>query len=211
MKQLLILLWIVPLTLFGQKYQHGTILFNSGKTLDCLLTPPSNPEDKKIETKISEDADKVTYKSEELKSITIPNKNYPPYVFVWESTKKLTGGIDHCWLVKMVEGYATLYGSSNGFKITKKGELELIGISAGHSSAEFYFYARRPDEGYVTMLGLYSPGTFGLNNFFRKASAKYFNDSPEIVKRINSKEFKIADISLVVSEYNEWKTEQGGK
>jgi len=212
MKNILILLLIVPCIVFGQKYQKGTILFKNGKTLTCLLKPPSGPADKKIETKLSDDAGKVSYKSEELKTITIPTKDSAAYEFAWMPSKKiLSDGLDYGWLFVILKGYATLYGSSDGYKINRNGELIEIGRSGGFSSPEFGFYTHRPGENYVTLIGVYSPGTFGLNNYFRKMSSKYFNDSPEIVKRINSKEFKIGDIRLVVQEYNDWKAKSGVK
>ena len=212
MKQILILLFIVPFALFGQKYQKGTLLFKNGKTLTCLLKPPSSPTDKKIETKISEDADKISYRSEELKSVIVLTGDSTEYEFSWQPSKKLlSDGLDYGWLYVIAKGYATLYGSSDGYKINKKGELIEIGRSSGFSSPDFGFYTRRPGEEYVTLIGIYSPATVGLNNYFRKSSAKYFSDSPEIVKRINAKEFKIGDIRLVVMEYNDLKTKEGVK
>lgn len=211
MKQILLILLILPFTLLGQKYQKGTILFKNGTTLNCLLKPPSDPSDKKIETKVSENAEKVSYKSEELKSLTFHTADTTSYEFVWESTKKITGGLDYGWLYVYLKGYTTLYGSSQGFKVNKKGELMLTGTSMGHSNPDFGFYARRPGENYVTMIGIYSAATFGIDNYFRKASSKYFSDNPELVKRINNKEFELTDILNLVTEYNEWKIKGGGK
>lgn len=68
--------------------------FKNGKTLNCQLKPPSDPSDKKIDIKASENAEKVAYKSDELKSITIHAGDTTSYEFVRESTKKLTGGLE---------------------------------------------------------------------------------------------------------------------
>lgn len=117
-KQILILLLIVPFALFGQKFQKGTILFKNGKTLTCLLKPPSSPTDKKIETKLTEDADKISYKSEELKSVSILTGDSSVYEFEWQPSKKLlSDGLDYGWLYVILKGYATLYGNSDGYKI----------------------------------------------------------------------------------------------
>lgn len=215
MKHVLIFLLVVPFMVFGQKYHKGTIHFSDGKTLTCLINPPSNPYDKKIETKVSEKSDKVSYKSEDIKSVTIATNDSSQYEFVWGATKKITGGLDYSWFYVILKGYATLYGSSDGFKINKKGELILFGKSSGFSvpgsTPDFCFYAQREGEKYATLIGLYSPGTSGLNNFFRKSSSDYFKDSPEVVQRLKDKEFKIGDIVKVVSEYNNLKTKSGAK
>jgi hypothetical protein len=211
MKNILFLLFLLPILLFGQKYHTGTLVFKNGKTLKCMLRPPSRPDDNRIETKTSESADKVIYKSEELKSLTIATEDSTVYEFVNEKFKKMFGGLDDAWLVVMLKGYATLYGGSDGFKINKKGGLVLTSTSYGPSTPDFGFYARRPGEDYITMIGLYSPATLGLNNFMRKACSKYFSDSPELVKKINDKKFKLEDITILVSEYNALKEKSGGK
>ena len=94
MEQTLFPLLILPFTLLGQKYQSGTFLFKNSKTLNCHLKPPSDPSDKKIDTKALENAEKVAYKSDELKSVTIHAGDTTSYEFVWKSTKKLTGGLE---------------------------------------------------------------------------------------------------------------------
>lgn len=211
MKQIFFLLLLLPVTLLGQKFQNGTINFKDGKTLSCLLTPPDSPDDKKIVTKASKDAKSVNYESEDIKSLTVPSGDTTVYEFVREKTRRLTGGLDESWMVVISRGYTTVYTSSTGFKINKKGQLIISGISTGRSTPDFYYMVRRPGEDYATIIGLYSPATIGIDNYFRKASAKYFSDYPALVKRIEKKEFELTDLLIMVAEYDAWKTKSDKK
>lgn len=80
-----------------------------------------------------------------------------------------------------------------------------------HNVNDITFYAIRANEEAASYLGMYfTSGAMGINvnNTFRKLTSSYFADYPELVQRIENKEFKILEVPAVITAYNEWKEGQ---
>ncbi len=210
MKRMLFILLLVPAMLSAQKYLPGRVEFKNGKTIDCLLKIPSNPSDKMIETRLSEKAKTVKYESDKLSKVIVTSRNGATYELSRENMPRLLSKkTDEVWLLVAVKGYATLYSLGNGFKINKKGEMIVVAQGAQHVAGDFYFLVKRPDEKVTTIIGLYTEQlTINMHRTFRKLSAEYFKDCPELVKRIENKEFKVLDCGEMVMEYNKYKEEK---
>ncbi|MDR0659415.1 MAG: hypothetical protein LBG19_01150 [Prevotellaceae bacterium] len=62
-------------------------------------------------------------------------------------------------------------------------------------------YCMRPGESEATLL--FIEGGVGMEAQFRKVAAEYFGDYPELVKKIEDKEYKREDIVEIIEDYNE--------
>ena len=204
MKRMLFILLFIPALLTAQNYVQGTVEFKNGKKLECLLKFPSGPNDKNIETRLSEKADKVSYPSDKLAKVIVNLDDGGSYEFSRERIRRLLSSkTTEVWILTVEKGYATLYVSTNKYRINKKGHLEMISIGGPHSAGEIFMLVKRPDEKVATILGSYSESiTINENGAFRKLASDYFKDCPELVKRIKEKEFKILDSRVLVMEYN---------
>ncbi|MFV0392019.1 MAG: hypothetical protein ACK5KP_09095 [Paludibacteraceae bacterium] len=71
------------------------------------------------------------------------------------------------------------------------------------------WYCKKADENIASLISMkYSGGltiTVGAESSFRKNATKYFNDYPELVEKIESKELTFEDLSSIVDYYNKWK------
>lgn len=73
-----------------------------------------------------------------------------------------------------------------------------------HASYSAY-YAHREGEDAATLISVALSGNINANSVFKKAAAKYFEDYPELSKKITDKEYKYSDLITVCIEYINWK------
>ena len=73
--------------------------------------------------------------------------------------------------------------------------------------ADMTFYGMKKADEAMTMLGVHFIGAFNVNsnNHFRNQATKFFSDSPNLLKRIEDKEFKLLEIVSLFEEYNKEK------
>lgn len=172
-------------------------------------------EDKKVKIKVGENNEK--YDASVIDSIQIFDADKKlSYTFLWTKTKvyKKKGTefkvIKERWLCKTMSGKASLYlaGEEYGIKEVKiKDEETKEKVKEAKMqvvSKEVNHYLKRKNEDYPILVSVSSNAfSAGYNAFFRNFGVYYFNDSPEIAKKIEDKEYKYDDIEKVVNLYNQ--------
>lgn len=197
---LLILLFCIN-SVYSQYYCKAEIIFNNDKKLEGLVDLPYRYH-KNILYKSDENSRHRKIPSDSISKITIISNDGKIYKLenIWLD-KKYQGLV-----LLVVEGYTNLYYAGDGILIDK--EHNLIPTSSyvsGKTQPVFYYFIKRRNERVVTLLAITSPSVtmFGKAKTFRKAAAHYFNDWPELVIRLNNKEFTDKDVEKVVKLYNQ--------
>lgn len=198
----------------GQQKADAVIFKNDNQKVSGILHFPDF-EDKKVKIKVGENNEK--YDASAIDSIQIFDAEKKlSYTFLWTKTKvyKKKGTefkvIKERWLCKTMNGKASLYlgGEEYGIKNVKvkdeetnekikEAKMEVVSKEVNH-------YLKRKNEDYPILVSVSSNAfSAGYNAFFRNYGVYYFNDSPEIAKKIDEKEYKYDDIEKVVNLYNQ--------
>jgi len=198
----------------GQQKADAVIFKKDKQNVSGILHFPDF-EDKKVKIKVGENNEK--YDASTIDSIQIFDAQKKlSYTFLWTKTKvyKKKGTefkvIKERWLCKTMSGKASLYlgGEEYGIKNVKvkdeetnekikEAKMEVVSKEVNH-------YLKRKNEDYPILVSVSSNAfSAGYNAFFRNYGVYYFNDSPEIAKKIDDKEYKYDDIEKVVNLYNQ--------
>jgi hypothetical protein len=196
-----LVLMLFSTTVFAQDFQQATITFKDGKEKSGLVKS-STVGMGNIIFRASESGSKEKISSNELSRIVFPQKDAEPALYEPVYLKTLTGkkSKEPTWLQKLMDGPASLYCSGGRMSFQQGG--------FNHNVNDITFYAIRVNEEAASHLGAYfTSGAIGINinNHFRKMASAYFADYPELVKRIEAKEFKILEVPAVITAYNDWK------
>ena len=73
-------------------------------------------------------------------------------------------------------------------------------MTMGHSYNISSYYVRKENETEVTHLG----STSWISKNFKKAASNYFKDCPNLVEKLQNKEYKKKDIREIIDFYNEY-------
>lgn len=198
---LLLIIWSINLV-SAQHYVKGQLTYTNNKVLVGLIHIPDTPGDKKIKFKLNESADMRKIKNDSIRFITTTSEEGITYTL--ENIEISRKEKAFCFL--LIDGYTSLYLTGQAISTDKQGNVSPIAVCvSGRSMPEFYYMIKRKNEKYLTTIAITSPSKtmFGQAKAFRKMSADYFKDYPELVKRINSKEFTELDVVKVVKIYNE--------
>lgn len=198
----------------GQQKADAVIFKKDKQKVSGILHFPDF-EDKKVKIKVGENNEK--YDAGLIDSIQIFDAEKKlSYTFLWTKTKvyKKKGTefkvIKERWLCKTMSGKASLYlgGEEYGIKNVKvkdeetnekikEAKMEVVSKEVNH-------YLKRKNEDYPILVSVSSNAfSAGYNAFFRNYGVYYFNDSPEIAKKIDEKEYKYDEIEKVVNLYNQ--------
>lgn len=197
-KQFTLFLFLLCCVLNGyaQKYLPATLHYTNGHTAKMLLKA-APPEGKSVTAKADEKAKKEKIASELLTKIVFDVEDSDPVVYEQHSLD-LAGRIrDKQWVQVLVNGPTFLYGQG--------GSMGMMRAGMPHSVTDVTFYARRSTEVHASFLGVHITSgamPIGYNKQFRKFAGKYFSDSPELLERIENKEFKVSEAIQLVQEYN---------
>lgn len=193
---LFLLLSCAVLNTYAQKYLPATLHFTDGRTAQMLVkaTPPAGNQ---VFAKADERAKKEKIPSEQLSQIIFDVEESDPVVYE-QHPLNLAGRIkDKQWMQVLVNGPVTLYGQSGSMGMMRGG--------MPHTVTDITFYARRKTEEHASFLGVHITSgamPIGYNLQFRKFASEYFSDNPELVARIENKEFKVSEAIQLVQEYN---------
>jgi hypothetical protein len=186
---------------FAQKYFPGSIIKINGDTIKCYIRIPKYADDKTVDYRNSEKSFERTIKSDSVRLIAIQTKGGAINTLERiQLTKKSKG-----FVILLIEGYVSLYVAGEGISANKDGEFAPnTSYFSGRDLPTFNYLAIRKSEKVATILAVTSssPTAFGQNNTFRVFASKYFADYPELVKRIDKKEFSHDDVEKVVKIYN---------
>jgi hypothetical protein len=189
--------------LFAQKFLNGSIVFKDGKVLKGLVEYPSNFKTPNISFKENETAKEQEFPSEEIKTVTVKEsgEDFEFHRGTYYEELTFRGKVEskERWLVVLVKGPATLYTVAAKSVKIKEGKLSFTNRDV------VTYYIKRDSEKIASDIAANMSGiTAGLNEDFRDRASKYFQDYPELVKKINAEKLKIDDIFSVVEEYNSW-------
>ena len=186
---------------FAQKFYSGSITKVNGEILNGYFSLPKSVTDKSIDFKESDKSKEREIKSDSVRLISIHTKGgVTSSLERIQVTKKEKG-----YVILITEGFANLYLNGDGFSVSKEGKFSpYTSFVSGRDLPTFNYLALRKNEKVATVIAVTSPSptVFGLNNTFRTFASKYFADYPELVKRIDNKEFTHDDVEKVVKIYN---------
>jgi len=197
----------------GEQKADAVIFKKDKQKISGVVKFPSF-EDKKVKIKVGEENEK--FASSDIDSIQIFDSNKRlSYTFIWTKTKvyKKKGTefkvIDERWICKIMTGKASLFlgGEEYGIKEVKVEDektKEKVKVNKMQVvSKEMNHYLKRSNEDYPILVSMSSNAlSAGYNAFFKEYGVYYFNDNPEIAKKIEDKEYKYDDIEKVVDLYN---------
>lgn len=189
---------------YAQKFLNGSIVFKDGKVLKGLVEYPSNFKTAKISFKENEAATEQEFVSEEIKKVSVKDNGqefeFDRGTYYEELTFRGKVESKERWMVVLIRGAATLYTVAAKSVKIKEGKLSFTNRDV------VSYYVKRDSEKIATDIAANMAGiTAGLNEDFRDRASKYFQDYPELVKKINNEKLKVDDIFMVVEEYNKWK------
>lgn len=186
---------------FAQKFYPGSITKINGEIINGYFSLPKSATDKDIDFKENEKSKEREIKSDSIHLISIHTKGGDASSLERiQVTKKEKG-----FAIVIIEGFANLYLAGEGISVNKEGKFSpYSSFISGKDLPTFNYLALRKNEKVATVIAVTSPSptVFGLNNTFRVFASKYFADYPELVKRIDKKEFTHDDVEKVVKIYN---------
>ena len=171
---LLLFLFVFQFTL-SQDFKPGTVFFSSGNTLEGLVDVTY----KKVVVKKEMDGRSIPFGHMAIDSVQLTRADsITTYVF-----KK--------YLKKILP-----------MLVIVSGEAELLSYTYPQSydgaGGGTYYYLGRKGELKVTRVSIKGV----IDKSFKKSTAKFFSDCPELVEKIETKEFGRDDIKQIVLYYN---------
>jgi hypothetical protein len=171
-----------------------------GKLLKGFATFPDKPNDKAILFKNKENAEAISYPSENLKTLVYffdDGKVEFDRIMIYPSLlngKKMAGPY---WIEVVERGYATLY-----YALREGSTVVRSGVSSMTSADKFWYCMRTGEEAAKVISWVI--GTVNANETFRREGQKYFKDYPELAAKIKDKTYRYDSIVEAVKEYNKW-------
>ncbi len=114
---------------------------------------------------------------------------------------------NYIWLIEAGEWtHIKLFRNAHFYQFNDNGSFTLIMESNNNLPPSFFYMAMRPGEPYVTTIAMDQRGFIGgTHSYFKRYGAEYFADCPELVQKVQDKDFKASNIREVLAFYNEWK------
>jgi len=207
MKHLILLfLALVSLELNAQ-YHIARVQMTDGSIKEGYCKLPSNKLlDNKVEFKPSKKGKVEKINDTEISKILITSKSGNNFLFerlpvvhlykFFGKEIKQEKSRSHWMLLYHTNDKLNCYSLAQRYKIDKKGVMK--SITGAQSIWEFiYFLLKRNEEEKAYIVS----GIGFTNGQVRKAMSIYFDDIPEFVERVKSKEFKKSNVSDVADEY----------
>jgi hypothetical protein len=202
----LIFLFIVYVS-FARKFQKGTIVMENYEIKEGFVIIPKSNNDKNISFKLDLNSDEITIPSVEIKSISVQSSNGDKYEFerLYTAFKpNIKKHKEKYWVILCSTGYLNLYEGAFSYESDEYGNVYIVDYEGNNNLASFNFFIKKKDEDVAIYFATTSPSPtfFGLNHTLRKNASNYLSDYPDLVKRINNKEFTHKDISKIIETYN---------
>ncbi|AWG26618.1 hypothetical protein [Flavobacterium kingsejongi] len=210
LKKLLVLLLLLPLSVFAKFYQ-GTITLTNGTVRQGYIKLPTEPTDSKIKFRAEEKGKNEKYKINEVREFEIINddKETIRFTTIYLGSPRLFNHSEFkiekkkSWVSIVKEGGIALYGAHYAPRAGS-------GMHPGTSSSPggVVFYIQRPGETHA--LYLYTIENFSftiaINSFkeLRKIIKLYFDKiCPNLESLITKADFKENGLSYIVNLYDE--------
>lgn len=209
-KMLLLFLMFTNI-IFGTNFRPGKITFENGVKQSGYVKIPKNAESKTIHFKNNlTDNKPLKIKSKDLTKIEFQSKAEKTNTFHYTRVINVFGkpSKKSYWLYVLLDDYATLYLTSTKYLLNKDGEVVISSVYIEQRDLpSFSYYFKNNGEEFANFLSTTTPsGTlmFGQSNVMRTNANKFLSDYPELIERINNKEFKHTDVFEMIKIYNDY-------
>ncbi|SEA44099.1 hypothetical protein [Bizionia paragorgiae] len=221
MKKIIFLtLLLLSITAQAKDFYNAKIVMTDGTEKTGFAPLPSNDVfQKSIKFKSSKNMKSNKIKSNDISSITYTSENGIKYLFERRAMIYIMKSFDeqknikYCDKAKKTWILATSYSENiisyylaQKYYLDNNGKMISKSVDRSGTWADIFLLVRRPDESCASMLGHIANGAkiIGQEKRFRKVSSIYFKDKPELVKRINKKEFKSSETEKLIKAYNDY-------
>ncbi|MEJ6791287.1 MAG: hypothetical protein QNK89_00715 [Lacinutrix sp.] len=173
--------------------QEATLFFRDGTTLKGYASITHN---RNIEFRLTLEDDPDEWKDIMVKAITFHGFDTD----IRYEYQYLIKGKQHPLLLEVVEkGNVNLYKSIDYYVFNRRGLFPNDNRFGGYYNEvskknKYHYYIRKPNQKLVVKLN---------NRFYYKEAAKYFQDCPTLVEKINSKKYSKKRAIEIVQFYND--------
>lgn len=183
--------------------EEGTLIFKDGTQKDGLIKIVGNT----VKYRISKEDEKIKYDHTELYRVFFKDPERTDFLYEFVSLKLY----NNPQLLKVeIDNNLSLYcnnvssysGPAGGFSGGAVG-MSMgggMGMSVGGANSTTVYYIKKKDELVATTLVVY--GSFPTKSF-KKTVRSYFTDCPELIEKVNKKEFRKKHFMEIVDFYNE--------
>jgi hypothetical protein len=209
MKHLTLFLFLCFLSFLhtqAANYVPAKIYLRNGTVKSGLANLLNSNRDKTVKFKTGESSSDETILATDISSL-IYSVGEEEYAFEYLKNYKFNNKTlaKETWHLVMLKGFVTLYISGFSDMKVKKADLIFTFVETK------YYTVRRKDEQVVTILVLQWLQGGVDNNYFLKRAKDYFSDYPDLVEKLDKKEFSWEDVGKIVTLYNEWKDKKTKK
>tara|TARA_A100000171_G_scaffold52969_1_gene74743 strand:- start:3309 stop:3944 length:636 start_codon:yes stop_codon:yes gene_type:complete len=209
MKKLILLALLLTTVCVSAQYYEAKLLMTDGTIKEGFARLPSNQLlDSKVEYRTTRKGETQKFEDDEVHQILITSEEKNQFLFTRTNVVHLYKSFGkeiekekknkHWMLLYYSHPKIKEFFLSQRYKINRKGKM--IAVTGANSFwSTVYFLFQRPEEEKAYVVS----GKGFPNGMVRKAMAIYFKDTPTFAARIESKEFKKANVSEVAKAYTE--------
>jgi hypothetical protein len=203
---LFLLLYFLSVPHTQADYVPAKIYLRNGEIKSGLANLLNSNRDKTVKFKADENSSAEMIPGTDISSL-VYSIGKEEYAFEYLKNYKFNNKTlaKETWHLVILKGYATLYISGFTDLKIKKDDLLLTFVESK------YYTVRRKDEPVITLLVLQWIQGGVDNRYFLKRAKEYFNDYPDLVEKLDKKEFSWEDVDKIVAVYNEWKDKKPKK
>ena len=207
--KIIVLLLFTATFVFGQPFRPGSLTFENGDVKTGFLQIPTKGEQKTIKFKTDiNDKKAESIKSDVLLSLVVESEDENRYTFHRTSVKRPLGRTSKkAWLLVLLDDYVTLCFTGGQFQTDTKGNVVAkTEYWRGRDLPTFSYFLKKKGENLPFAFAQTSPSPtmFGLNNELRRNAKLHLSDYPELVERIENKEFTHKDVVQIIQLYNDY-------
>ncbi len=184
-------------------FWEGEIKLTDGSTKKGYVQVPNNPNLRAVSFRSTEKGRNERIKKKDIESVTVNSKNGYSYKFEPVAvvlTIKGNSSLGKSMLFVTHENdYVKFYISAGVYRIDDNDEIYMLyRYVQGKDFPTQSYYIKKRDFEKARLVHMTS-----LARGFRKGANAYFQEDPELLKRINNKELKFEDILEIIDIYME--------
>lgn len=219
-KNLFLFILLLCFTSYAAEKYKADVLFINGATANGYAELPSNKTtDGAINLSESKNGKSTRYKFEDIDKIVYHTDSGNKFLFVrskirqvWKTKRKTKERVRQFtqWHVLVSSTpYISMYYMGDKFYIDDNDNIVAVATQNSFRMGTIIVSFKRPEEELVTQIAIQVSGTFGgQGKMFRQITAAYFSDVPELVQRIENKEFRVINYREVFEAYVQYKEKE---
>ena len=192
------LLIILIFTSCGLPYKSGMLVLNDGTKKEGVIKPK---DENLLFKKSSHHDDQESFHYTEIDYVKKPNFDDEPAKFKY---LKVVGG-NFKLIEEVIIGPVSLYKNTSTYYVNHLGATagmpgaHMGGFGVPMPQTSTGYYIRRKNDRHV----MYMSSNYIFTNTLKKKGPWFFRDCPELVKKIENKDFKKDQVEEVVHFYND--------